>query len=102
MTRIEQTGELADDLERLRIGGLSERGFRAKYRSQPEDSVASIIWPYLAHFLSDADIRARDDDYRKMQEAEFAKLISLLRAGASDAELCRIHFLGYSGATNAA
>ena len=102
MTRTEQTGELADDLELLGDGSLSEDQFRAKYSSQPEDSVASIIWPYLAHFLSDADIRARDDDYRQMQETELAKLILLLRAGASDAELCRIHFLGYSGATNAA
>jgi len=102
MIRTEQAAEIADDLELLSNGSLSEEQFHARYRSRSEDSVATTIWPYLAHFLSDTDIRARDEDYRRMQEAELAKLISLLRAGASDAELCRIHFLGDSGATNAA
>lgn len=101
MIRTEQAAEMADDLELLGNGSLSGDQFLAKYRSRPEDSVATTIWPYLTHFLSDADIRARDEDYRRMQEVELAKLISLLRAGASDADFCRIHFLGDSRATNA-
>lgn len=102
MNRIQEAAELADDLELLRRGSVSEEGFRAKYSARKDVTVASIVWPYLEHFLSDADLRARCEDYRTMQDTELAKLASLLRAAAPDSELRQIHFLGYSAATNAA
>jgi hypothetical protein len=48
----------------------------------------------LQHFLADHDIRMKDDEYRRMQEDEMRELIRLLRAGADDATLGRITFLG--------
>jgi hypothetical protein len=50
----------------------------------------------LQHFLSDDDIRAKDADYREMQETEMRKLIALLRSGADRRVLSKIHFLGRS------
>lgn len=50
----------------------------------------------LQHFLADADIRAKDVEYRQMQETEMRKLIQLLRIGADGKALSKIHFLGTS------
>jgi hypothetical protein len=55
----------------------------------------------LQHFLADEDIRARDNEYRQMQEAEMRKLIRLLRSGADCSLLSTVHFLGTSGGTRA-
>ena len=52
----------------------------------------------LQHFLADEGIRAKDQDYRRMQEEEMRKLIRLLLAGADDVTLRRITFLGAAGA----
>jgi hypothetical protein len=101
MNRTQEAAELANDLELLGHGSVSEDEFRARYSSRQDATVATTVWPYLEHFLSDADIRARDEDYRTMQEAELAKLVSLLRADAPDSELCKVTFLGYSRPTNA-
>lgn len=51
----------------------------------------------LQHFLADDDIRAKDTEYRQMQEAEMRKLIRLLRSGAECSVLSSVHFLGTSG-----
>ena len=50
----------------------------------------------LAHFLADADIRAKDAEYREMQERELERLIRLLLEGEPPEELRRITFLGRS------
>ena len=50
----------------------------------------------LQHFLADADIRAKDSDYRAMQEREMQKLIRLLLTGANGSALAKITFLGVS------
>ena len=102
MNRSQEAAEFADDLEVLREGRMSEDDFRAKHRESESVSVTTTVWPYLEHYLSDADIRARDEDYRTMQETELTKLISRLRAGAPDSELRQISFLGYSRDTNPA
>jgi len=47
----------------------------------------------VEHYLADADIRARDERYRTMQEAALASLISALRSG-DIAAARRISFLG--------
>ena len=102
MNRSQEAAELADDLELIREGHMSEEMFRAKHRQSESVSIATTVWPYLEHYLSDADIRTRDEDYRAMQETELTKLISRLRAGEPDSELRQISFLGYSRDTNAA
>ena len=50
----------------------------------------------LYHFLSDAEIRAKEPGYAAMQLSEMRKLISLLRSGASPEQLESVHFLGPS------
>jgi hypothetical protein len=96
MSREEDAKRLADDLESLRTGMLSESEFRAKCQSAVVPELLGVIWPNLEHYLADFDIRDRDPDYRAMQDAEMAKLVRLLRAGAPDDELADISFLGYS------
>jgi hypothetical protein len=96
MSRSEDAGRIADDLESLRTGTLLESEFRAKYQAAAAPSLLNVIWPTLDHYLADVDIRERDPDYRDMQDGEMEKLIRLLRAGAPDTELAEIHFLGES------
>jgi hypothetical protein len=96
VTRNEDANRLADNLESLRTGTLSESDFRGKYQAGIVPDLLNVIWPNLEHYLADFDIRERDPDYRVMQDAEMEKLVRLLRAGAPDAELVKIHFLGYS------
>jgi hypothetical protein len=96
MSREEEANRLADQLEALRNGTLSESAFRAKCQAAIAPDLLSAVWEYLEHYLADCDIRKRDSDYRVMQDAEIEKLVRLLRAGASDAELRKIHFLGHS------
>ena len=91
--RKEVASQLADDLESLRAGNLSEQEFRARYQS---DVSLSVIWPNLEHYLADIDIRKRDAAYRSMQNAEMKNLVRLLRVGASDAELATVNFLRQS------
>lgn len=92
----EGANRLADDLESLRAGTLSESEFRAKWETAPVPDLLNVVWPNLEHYLADLDIRETDPGYRAMQDAEMEKLVRLLRAGAPDPELAKIHFLGYS------
>jgi hypothetical protein len=97
MSRAKQATDLADALESLSAGNLSEREFRAKYQTAEDPALLlRVIWPNLEHYLADADIRERDPKYRAMQKAEMGKLITRLRAGAPDYDLLKIHFLGNS------
>ena len=96
MNRDIEASDLADALESLRAGRLSEKEFRGEYEQNRDASLSKLIWPNLEHYLADADIRERDPAYRTMQDAEMEKLLTLLRTGAPDAELAKIHFLGYS------
>jgi hypothetical protein len=50
----------------------------------------------LQHFVADADIRAKDQDYRQMQEGEMRKLIELLLSGAAPEQLRKVSFLRVS------
>lgn len=93
---------LADELEALLGEQLTAEEFEARYRVQYQagvvphallDLIASV-----AHYLSDADIRARDAEYRQMQEREMRRLIDALRAGRLE-EAARISFLGPSRGT---
>lgn len=96
MSREKQASDFADALESLSAGSLSEREFRAKYQTAENSALLGVIWPNLEHYLVDTEIRERDPTYRAMQNAEMGRLIALLRAGAPDGDLVKIHFLGYS------
>jgi hypothetical protein len=95
MSEAQVTG-LANDLESLAEGTVSDADFRDKYAAAESPAVLRSIWPNLEHYLADADIRRRDPSYRAMQDGEMAKLVRLLRAGASDRELAGINFVGRS------
>ncbi len=83
--------QLADDLEEVLTGRVAVRDIvvrRAEYSAVPEGVFAN-----LEHYDADADIRARDASYRKMQDCEMEKLIQLLRCGSPAICLSRITFL---------
>jgi hypothetical protein len=72
--------ELAEDLDAMYRGQISENEIRHKYRKHQNDEIAEIM-ANLEHYLSDSDIREKDPGYRKMQETEMRKLIQALRTG---------------------
>ncbi len=80
--------QLADDLERVLDGKLSIPSLRAHYSHSFE-----LILSNLEHYEADSDIRRKDPTYAKMQNEEMAKLISLLRSGASLVVVEKISFL---------
>ena len=90
----EKRHRLADALEGVLAGTVDLRALL----KDPTAFDASLEYCYanLHHFLSDADIRARDSEYRAMQESEMRKLINLLRSDASPEKLKWITFLGKS------
>lgn len=80
-------------LEALLAGTLTDYELRAKYQNIDRSDVVEVVWENLEHYLADADIRAKDDQYRLMQDSEMVKLITLLRTGGSLRDLARIDFL---------
>lgn len=89
----EPTSSLADALELLLLGGLTPGEFRRRHSHQRTSSELEPVMANVEHYLADADIRARDERYRTMQEAALASLISALRSG-DIAAARRISFLG--------
>jgi hypothetical protein len=82
----------ADDLERLLSSRLTAEEFESRYRSGREAQVLGEFIGSISHYLADADIRAREPEYRAMQEREMRLLIGHLRAGRFD-HARRIDFL---------
>ena len=78
-------GEFASDLEALLTGQLGRDTFESKYRAGARPRVSSELMSSVLHFLSDCDIRARDAEYRAMQEGEMRRLITSIRAGRLEA-----------------
>lgn len=91
----EEAGRLADDLASVRAEQLSVQEFRARWQAVVDGPLDATL-SNIEHYLDDRDIRERDPAYRAMQNDEMEKLIRLLRAGATGAELARITFLGRS------
>lgn len=87
--------QLADDLQALLEGSVDASAFRRRHPIEHEAGPIGEILCLLEHYLSDADIRARDVRYAEMQESELKKLISLLRSGQIE-KAGHVHFLGYS------
>ena len=96
MSREEGANRLADDLDLLRTGKLSEQEFRATWEPSAVPELLNVIWGNLEHYLADFDIRERDPAYRAMHDSEMQTLVRLLRAGAPAADLAKVTFLGHS------
>ena len=75
------------------LGELSDEGFRRRYPSELDSHLRDAIWGNLEHYLADTSVRAKDAEYRTMQDLEMQKLIRLLRDDAPLAELQRVNFL---------
>jgi hypothetical protein len=52
LSRTENANRLADDLESLRTGRLSEHAFRAKWQVATVPELVSVIGPNLEHYLA--------------------------------------------------
>ncbi|MBS1961332.1 MAG: hypothetical protein JST04_03875 [Bdellovibrionales bacterium] len=73
------------DLEQLHRDALSPIEFRDLYLKQGAPSGNEIpeeLFHEFCHFVDDADIRAKDVSYGKMQKRELLKLIGHLKRGA--------------------
>jgi len=74
--------KFTDDLESLLNDKMSEDEILDKYEyAHRIGEEIDYILCNLSHFLSDGDIREKDDEYRGMQESEMRKLIDLIRKG---------------------
>jgi len=90
-----EAAELAKDLRAVAAGTLTEVAFREKYSGRDVPEVEAV-WHGLQHYFADADIRARDAEYSRMQAQELERLIQLLESDASLGALDRVGFLGPS------
>jgi len=88
--------QLASSLQQLLEGRLSADEFEAQWR-EPMIGAPGFdrVWAYLEHYLSDGDIRARDERYRRMQDGAMVELIARIRSGAGADELAQITFLAW-------
>lgn len=90
----EKRHRLADTLEAV-LAGTADLAVLLKDPAAFDESL-EYCYANLHHFLSDEDIRAKDPEYRAMQESEMRKLIDLLRSDAGPEKLYWITFLGKS------
>ncbi len=87
--------EFADELEKLLHGELQPEAIRVRWWSRDLPPTVGELMAYVEHFLSDEDIRSKDEWYRRMQESEMTSMIECLRSGRIE-EARQITFLGYS------
>lgn len=83
---------LASELDRVLAGAVDLGDVLEKAPSFGEPM--NQCFHGLQHYLSDADIRAKDPEYRSMQESEMRRLIGLLRSETPISDLRLITFLG--------
>ena len=86
--------KLADDLENLLQNKIGPEQFRTKYDFESLSFNTQTILAHVEHFLCDYDIRFKDPQYKKMQESEMEKLITLIRKSGPLEKILSIHFLG--------
>ncbi len=91
--------EFLTDLKALHEEEFSCKEFYEKYLSKykPVDTqnLPDLVGN-LGHYIDDEDLRAKDPEYKKMQNSELFKLINLVEKKASLEVMREIHFLGYS------
>ena len=88
---------LADALTDLLQGRSTAQQFRAVWSPRRSKlPLLDVVLSNVDHYLADTDIRARDEEHRRMQDADLEKMITLLRQGATD-RLSQITFLHRSG-----
>lgn len=90
-TMQKRAATFANELEAVRAGRAQISGLWSKYVDQPDSSHFEEILSFVNHYVSDDDIRAKDPQYREMQEREFDRLLAHLRAGRI-AEARRVTF----------
>ncbi|MBI4606690.1 MAG: hypothetical protein HY721_32400 [Planctomycetes bacterium] len=93
MTERDVLSAFADDLERFRDGELGADEVRARYWKAGLPAQIAKAMPWVEHFVADADLRAKDPGYRRMQEECLRELVLHLRRGTPASELPCISFL---------
>ncbi len=83
--------ELASDLDDYLKGNIKQDVLNKKYFTKTYSDLEAVICN-LGHYFDDADIRAKDEEYREMQDNEMKKLLHLLRSGKLE-QANRITFL---------
>jgi hypothetical protein len=88
---------LADALEHILRSSPADaekvyRSLRSTQATLHKDVVDVLA--NVSHFVSDSDVRERDEDYRAMQESTMRNLISALRQRAPRERLLTFSFLG--------
>ena len=73
--------QLVADLEALQAGWLAPSDLWLRHPIAGMSGDLEQVLCNLEHYLADGDIRERDPEYRRFQDAEFQKLINHLRAG---------------------
>lgn len=93
MTRQQSLDFLAEALENLlRTGNAKGFASRLPEGLHPD---AHAVMCNVEHFLSDADIRAKEPDYKTAQVSEMKSLIGALRRGEPLTRLMEHTFLGH-------
>lgn len=93
MTRQQSLDVLAEALENLLRTG-NTKGFATHLPEGLHPDAHTVICN-VGHFLADADLRAKEADYRLMQETELKSLIVALRRGDPLTLLMEHTFLGH-------
>ena len=94
--RQQSLSDLADGLERILSASAEDvdQIYNELKSQHDEHPGASDVLANVSHFASDVDSRAKDDDYRDMQERTMREFIRALQRGAPREELMALHFLG--------
>jgi hypothetical protein len=93
MERQDSLTLLADALAAMLVSSVGKLDPHALGLPSHLHADALDVLANVAHFVADADIRQREEEYKEMQEAEMRDLIAALRRGASRQDLLSFSFL---------
>lgn len=79
-----EASQLCEILDRLLSGEIDSNSAQEQVESLAMTEFGKV-YGNLYHYYSDEDIRQRDPEYKKFQEAELKKLIGRLRSGNIEA-----------------
>ena len=93
LTRDESLSLLADVLDQFSTStGAEARALMAGIPSGVHPDVVAVL-ANVEHYVADYDIRAKDDEYARIQDRELESLITALRRGDSLDELLEFSLL---------